>query len=81
MRLRPFLGVIGMPPSEPGLYPTSPPRRTGGNIDCKELVSGSRLFLPIEVAGGLVSVGDGHALQGDGEASGPRSSARWRWPS
>jgi acetamidase/formamidase len=70
VRLRPFLGVIGMPPAEPGRHPTSPPRRTGGNIDCKELVAGSRLFLPIEVAGGLVSVGDGHALQGDGEVSG-----------
>jgi acetamidase/formamidase len=70
LALRPFLGVIGLPPAEPGRHPTAPPRRTGGNIDCKELVTGSRLFLPVEVAGGLLSAGDGHALQADGEASG-----------
>jgi acetamidase/formamidase len=69
VRLRPFLGVIGMPPDAPGRHPTAPPRVTGGNIDCKELVSGSTLYLPIAVPGGLVSVGDGHALQADGEVS------------
>lgn len=68
--LRPFLGVIGMPPAEPGIHRTAPPRPSGGNIDCKELVSGSSLFLPIAVPGGFVSVGDGHGLQGDGESSG-----------
>jgi acetamidase/formamidase len=68
--LKPFLGVIGMPPAEPGRHPTPPPRPTGGNIDCKELVAGSILYLPIAVPGALVSVGDGHALQGDGEVSG-----------
>jgi len=68
--LRPFLGVIGMPPAEPGIHATAPPRATGGNIDCKELITGSRLFLPIAVAGGFISVGDGHGLQGDGESSG-----------
>ncbi|CAA9564916.1 MAG: hypothetical protein AVDCRST_MAG49-2822 [uncultured Thermomicrobiales bacterium] len=68
--LRPFLGVIGMPPEAPGRHPTAPPRPTGGNIDCKELVTGSTLYLPVAVPGGLVSVGDGHALQADGEASG-----------
>lgn len=61
------MGVMGMPPDEPGRHPTPPPRRTGGNLDCKELVAGSSLFLPIEVPGGLFSVGDGHAAQGDGE--------------
>jgi acetamidase/formamidase len=65
--LRPFLGVLGMPPAEPGVHSTIPPRPTGGNIDCKELVQGSTLFLPIEVDGGLLSAGDGHAAQGDGE--------------
>jgi acetamidase/formamidase len=54
-------------PGEPGIHPTAPPRSTGGNIDCKELVAGSTLYLPIEVPGGLFSVGDGHAAQGDGE--------------
>jgi acetamidase/formamidase len=67
--LHPFLGVMGMPPSAPGLHSTVPPRITGGNLDCKELVAGSTLYLPVAVAGGLFSVGDGHARQGDGEAS------------
>jgi acetamidase/formamidase len=68
--LRPFMGVMGMPTNEPGVLVTKTPRRTGGNIDCKELVAGSTLYLPIEVEGGLFSVGDGHAVQGDGEAGG-----------
>jgi acetamidase/formamidase len=67
--LRPFLGVIGMPPDDPGIHSTGPPRPTGGNIDCKELVAGTTLFLPIAVEGALVSAGDGHAAQGDGEVS------------
>jgi acetamidase/formamidase len=70
VELRPFLGVIGMPPPDPGLHPTGPPRRSGGNIDCKELVAGTTLFLPIPVDGALFSAGDGHAAQGDGELSG-----------
>ena len=69
VRLRPFLGVIGMPPDEAGVHSTAPPRSCGGNIDCKELVAGTTLFLPIPVDGALVSAGDGHAAQGDGEVS------------
>lgn len=68
--LRPFMGVMGMPPDEPGLHSTIPPRMYGGNIDCKELVAGSTLYLPIAVPEALFSVGDGHAAQGDGEVSG-----------
>jgi acetamidase/formamidase len=68
--LHPFLGVLGMPPAKPGIYATGPPRSSGGNIDCKELVAGTKLFLPIPVDGALFSAGDGHARQGDGEASG-----------
>lgn len=68
--LSPFLGLIGLAPAGDGIHSTRPPRRTGGNIDCKELVRGSSLFLPIEVDGGMLSLGDGHALQGDGESSG-----------
>lgn len=68
--LRPFMGVMGMPPKEDGIHSTIPPRVWGGNMDCKELVEGSRLYLPIPVEGGLFSVGDGHAAQGDGEVSG-----------
>jgi acetamidase/formamidase len=67
--LRPFLGVMGMPPADPGRHPTAPPRRSGGNIDCSELVAGTTLFLPIEVDGALFSAGDCHARQGDGEVS------------
>jgi acetamidase/formamidase len=67
--LRPFLGVIGMPPPEPGVHSTQPPRVSGGNIDCKELVAGTTLFLPIPVDGALLSAGDCHAAQGDGEVS------------
>jgi acetamidase/formamidase len=70
VRLAPFLGVLGMPPDEPGVHSTTPPRRCGGNIDCKELVAGTTLFLPIPVDGALFSAGDGHAAQGDGEVSG-----------
>ena len=67
---RPFLGVIGMPPPEPGEHPTGPPRKWGGNIDCKELVAGTTLYLPIPVDGARVMAGDGHGAQGDGEVSG-----------
>jgi acetamidase/formamidase len=65
--LRPFPGVLGMPPPEPGIHPTPPPRIWGGNIDCKLLVAGATLFLPIPGDGALFSAGDGHARQGDGE--------------
>jgi acetamidase/formamidase len=68
--LAPFLGVMGMPPPEPGVHSTTPPRQWGGNVDCKELVAGTTLFLPIPVEGALFSAGDGHAAQGDGEVSG-----------
>lgn len=70
VELRPFLGVLGMPPVEPGTWPTGPPRIWGGNLDCKELVAGTTLFLPIPVDGAVFSAGDGHARQGDGELSG-----------
>jgi len=70
VELRPFLGVLGMPPPEPGVHSTAPPRRSGGNIDCSELVAGTTLYLPIPVDGALFSAGDGHARQGDGEVSG-----------
>lgn len=70
VRLAPFLGVLGMPPPGPGIHSTIPPRRSGGNIDCKDLVAGTTLFLPIPLDGALFSTGDGHAAQGDGEVSG-----------
>lgn len=69
VRLRPFLGVMGVAPREPGKHPTPPPRIWGGNIDCRDLVAGTRLYLPIGVEGALFSFGDGHAAQGQGEVS------------
>ncbi len=69
VELRPFLGVLGMPPAEAGVHATIPPRPYGGNLDCTELVAGTTLYLPIPVDGALFSAGDGHARQGDGEVS------------
>lgn len=68
--LRPFLGVVGLCPAGDGPCSTIPPRRVGGNLDCRELVVGSSLFLPVEVDGALLSIGDGHGAQGDGEVAG-----------
>jgi acetamidase/formamidase len=71
VRVAPFLGVVGLPPAEPGEHSTFPPRAEGGgNIDCRELVQGSTLFLPVTVPDALLCLGDGHAAQGDGEVSG-----------
>jgi acetamidase/formamidase len=70
IRLRPFMGVMGVAPAEAGVLSTPPPRIWGGNMDCKELVAGSTLYLPIGVDGALFSVGDGHGAQGDGEVCG-----------
>ena len=50
-------------------HSTAPPRKWGGNLDCKDLIAGTRLYLPIPVEGGLFSFGDGHAAQGHGEVS------------
>ncbi len=68
--LRPFAGTIGLAPAEPGLHSVVPPRRVGGNLDIRDLTAGTELYLPVEVAGALFSVGDTHAAQGDGEVCG-----------
>jgi acetamidase/formamidase len=69
--LAPFLGVMGVAPAEPGEHSTIPPRGgSGGNIDCKDLVAGSTLYLPVAVPEALLYLGDGHAAQGDGEVGG-----------
>lgn len=66
--LKPFFGVMAVaPPAAWGSLSTLPPRRNGGNLDNKELVAGTTLYLPIHVDGALFSVGDGHGVQGDGE--------------
>ena len=68
LKLKPFFGVMGVaPPRSWGELSTVPPRRNGGNIDNKELVAGTTLYLPVHTDDALFSVGDGHALQGDGE--------------
>lgn len=65
--ISPFCGFLGTAPAAPGDHPTLPPRHTGGNLDLRHLVPGTRLFLPVEVPGALFYCGDGHAAQGDGE--------------
>ncbi|WP_366657854.1 acetamidase/formamidase family protein [Fodinicurvata sp. EGI_FJ10296] len=66
--LAPFFGVMAVaPPPAWGRISTLPPRRNGGNLDNKELVAGTTLYLPIHVDGARFSVGDGHGAQGDGE--------------
>jgi acetamidase/formamidase len=68
IELRPFFGVMGVaPPAAWGAVSTLPPRQNGGNLDNKELVAGTTLYLPIFADGALFSAGDGHAVQGDGE--------------
>ncbi len=71
VRIAPFHGVTGLAWDEPGEHSTVPPRPVGGgNIDCKELIAGSTLYLPVTVPGAVLSIGDGHAAQGDGEVAG-----------
>jgi acetamidase/formamidase len=66
--LRPFYGSMGVAPApELGRVSSVPPGRHAGNIDNKELVAGSTLYIPVFVAGALFEIGDGHAAQGDGE--------------
>lgn len=63
----PMIGVIGTAPIEEEGIPTTTPGKHGGNMDCKKIVKGSAIYLPVNVKGGLLSMGDIHALMGDGE--------------
>ena len=66
--LRPFFGSIGVAPAPAlGRVSSNPPSRHAGNLDNKELVAGTTLFIPVFVKGALLELGDGHAVQGDGE--------------
>ncbi|WP_255483940.1 acetamidase/formamidase family protein [Granulicella sp. 5B5] len=65
--LRPFCGVMGVAPAEPGEFRTRPPGIFGGNMDVRELATGATLYLPVQQPGALFSCGDAHAAQGDGE--------------
>ncbi len=93
--IAPFFGSIGVaPPPLIGRISSRPPGYHGGNLDNRELVAGSTLYLPVHVAGALVSFGDGHALMGDGEVTGTaletslrgtfelrvRKGVRIKWP-
>jgi acetamidase/formamidase len=70
LRLAPFFGSIGVAPSPlVGRVSSGPPGHHAGNLDNKELVAGSTLYIPVHVPGALLSFGDGHAMQGDGEVS------------
>lgn len=95
LKLAPFFGSIGVaPPVLSGRIPSGPPGWHGGNMDNKDLVVGSVLYLPVHAPGALLSIGDGHGLQGDGEVSGTaletslrgtievrvRKGLRLRWP-
>ncbi|HYS52661.1 MAG TPA: acetamidase/formamidase family protein [Thermoanaerobaculia bacterium] len=66
--LRPFFGSMGVaPPESVGRIDSAPPWIHGGNLDNKELIAGTTLYLPVHVKGALFQVGDGHAGQGNGE--------------
>jgi acetamidase/formamidase len=68
--LEPFCGLIGLALGEPGEHSIVPPRRVGGNLDIKQLGEGTTVYLPVEVEGALLGIGDMHAAQGDGEVCG-----------
>jgi acetamidase/formamidase len=66
--LHPFFGSVGVaPPAAAGRWNSAPPWIHGGNLDNKELVAGTTLYLPVWVKGALLEIGDGHAAQGNGE--------------
>jgi acetamidase/formamidase len=65
--LDPFCGTMGVAPSDAGLKEVMPPGSHGGNMDVRHLTKGTTLLLPVWVEGGLLSIGDPHAAQGDGE--------------
>jgi acetamidase/formamidase len=66
--LRPFFGSIGVaPPASSGRLNSAPPGRHAGNLDNKELVAGTTLYIPVSARGALLEIGDGHAAQGNGE--------------
>lgn len=73
---RPFLGTVGVAPAAPGTHSVIPPRRVGGNLDCRDVRPGATLLLPVEVPGALLSAGDPHAAQGDGEVCGTAIETR-----
>ena len=65
--LTPFMGTMGVCPADASAQPIMPPGRFGGNMDTRQLVAGTTLYLPVHVDGALFSTGDAHGCQGDGE--------------
>jgi acetamidase/formamidase len=66
----PMIGTIGVAPVEAGAFSVIPPTRNGGNMDIRHAGAGATLYFPVAVEGALLSLGDGHAAQGDGEVCG-----------
>ena len=67
--LQPFPGTIGLARKEPGRYSSVPPGEFAGNMDIRDLVEGTTLYVPVQVPGGLLWTGDSHAAQGNGEVN------------
>jgi acetamidase/formamidase len=65
--IEPFFGTMGVCPAGARAQPVMPPGTFGGNLDVRQLTSGSTLYLPVQVEGALFSCGDAHGAQGDGE--------------
>jgi acetamidase/formamidase len=76
--LAPFAGVMGVAPPTDSLLSTIPPRANGGNMDNRHLTEGTTVYFPVFVPGALFSIGDTHAVQGDGEISGTAIEAPMR---
>ena len=69
LQLAPIVGTMALAPRPGERYHPAPPNYFGGNMDNRELVAGTTLFIPVNVPGALFMAGDGHAVQGDGEVS------------
>src|SRR5476651_614264 len=67
--IRPFPGTIGVARKDPGRYSSVPPGEFAGNMDIRDFVAGSTLYVPVHVPGALVWTGDSHAGQGNGEVN------------
>ncbi len=65
--MRPFLGCLGVAPARGEVRWTVTPEAYGGNMDCPEVCEGNTIYLPVNVKGALLYIGDGHLVQGDGE--------------
>ncbi len=76
--LDPFAGVLGVAPATDDMLVTIPPRENGGNMDNRHMRPGATVYLPVQVPGANFSVGDAHAVQGDGEVSGSAIEAPMR---